>query len=41
MACWNCGSDRIIVRPDEGMLGLTDEIVCVDCGETQEDEPPC
>jgi hypothetical protein len=41
MPCWNCGSDRITVRPDEAMHGLTDEIVCLDCEERQEDEPPC
>jgi ribosomal protein S27E len=41
MKCWNCGSTRIIVRPDPGMGEVTDEIVCLDCEERQEDEPPC
>lgn len=34
--CWNCGHDVLVLRPDAGMNGVTDEIVCVMCEEPQQ-----
>lgn len=35
--CWECGSTALLTRPDEAMGGLTDETVCLTCGEVQVD----
>lgn len=38
-ACWNCNRPLWWrLRSDSGMNGLTDEIICSVCGETQPDE---